>query len=586
MAILSQGQINKILSKSSLNGNLSIAINHEKRIRMHTQPIFSKSEETTAHRDWFAWAKSFLDKDKYKTFEKLVTYPLPTNEICETIFQEFPRVLQARNKYIGFNFVNQELEQEFKSYLDSINFDDFWTGAAMQALKNQINSIIICDLPSQVGTDRPKPYFYLLPIESVCDIEFSDKIEWVCFMQDTTSQERELGIDSKKAIFDGESFQVYTQKGGIWSLQSKQIHGLGYCPACKFYPKLISNTNQLNSLSPISNALGDLDRWLFWNTSIEHFKLYGAFPIYWGYKQKCNYIDPETKGQCNNEGTIIWYEIQEGTTNQEIHTKPCPKCANKNLMGAGTFIEVTPPEMREDADLRDPVGKLDVQVEALKALEDKNREQESKIIYNCTGKTFDSVTATEAVNEVQVQSSFETRQTILSDIARSFEKTMWFILDTVARLRYDSYYLGCTVELGNSFFLKTVEELNKDYSDAKTAGRPQFELEQKRDFIFVTDNQGNPDIIQRYEVLKNIEPYQGLTIQEMKNLGFDVSDPIGFIIKANFSEFVNRFERENLGVVEFGRNITFQRKIELINQIFKNYANEKNSSKQVERVSN
>ena len=65
----------------------------------------------------------------------------------------------------------------------------------------------------------------------------------------------------------------------------------------------------------------------------------------------------------------------------------------------------------------------------------------------------------------------------------------------------------------------------------------------------------------------------------MKSLGFDLSDPIGFIIKANFSDFVQRFERENLGLVEFGSQISFVKKIELINKIFADYANEKNQSK-------
>lgn len=552
---------------------------------MHTSPIVEKTEETQAHRDFLNWVKSFLEAEKYATFEKLIKYPLPTNEICETIFQEYPRALQAENKYIKYTFANQEIEQKFGQYLDDIGFHDFWNGKAMEALANSINSFIVCDMPSIQKGVRPEAYFYLLNVDCVIDGEVcEDEVEWLCFYQDLTEEEERLKCKSKKALFDGHNMYVYIQDDkGTWTESLNKPHGLDYCPICKFYPKLISEKNPWNSKSPITPALGDLDRWLFWDISIEHFQLYGAFPIYWGYKKSCDYVNPENGGTCDSNGVVTHFEVEEGTTQQKAVTAACPKCKNKQMVGAGTFIEVAPPQMKDDADLRDPIGKLDVQVEALEFLYKRHKQDESKIIYNCTGKASESLLTTEAVNETQAKSAFETRQIIISTIARQLEKSMWFTISTLAKLKYGDLFKSCTVDLGNNFFLKSVEELNKDYSDASLAGRPQFELAQKRDFIFVTENQGNPEMIMKYQILKALEPYQGQKMMDLKTLGVDVMDSSNYIIKLNFNDFIDRFERENMGLLEFGANITFSKKIELIKKQLEQYAREKNQSQPTPR---
>jgi len=553
---------------------------------MHTQVIQDKCELTTAHKEFLEWVKSFIDPDKFKTFSNLLRFPLATNEICENIFQEYPRALQARNKYVSYTFVNKELEQDFRDYLEDVGFDDFWSSEAFEALANGINSFVVIDMPSTQDEDdnKPNPYFYLLDIENVLTVSMEKgQVNYIIFSQDLTDSEIELGYLNKKATFDSKeiTIQVKTKDGNSdkWVELVRREHGLGFCPVFKFYPQLLNYKNPLNSKSPISPAVGDLDKWLFWNTSIEHFKLYGAFPIYWGYKQTCNYQDVTTGASCDGNGKLISFEPVEGSSEMKQQTSECPVCKNKRIVGAGSFIEVAPPQMKEDADLRDPIGKLEVQTDALKLITELNKQEENKIIYNCTGKASESIMNTEAVNETQAKSAFETRQTILSGIARNFEKTMYYMLSTLAKIRYGEYFLECNVDLGNNFFLKTPEELTKDYSDAKASGRPEFELKQKRDFIYITENHNNPDALNRYDILKALEPYQGYTLSEMSTLGIKESDPINFIIKTNFSQFVDRFERENIGLIEFGSKISFKNKIELINKQFINYSNEKNSSK-------
>ena len=47
-----------------------------------------------------------------------------------------------------------------------------------------------------------------------------------------------------------------------------------------------------------------------------------------------------------------------------------------------------------------------------------------------------------------------------------------------------------------------------------------------------------------------------------------------FITKLNFADFVRRFERENMNIIEFGDTLDYQKKIGIIREQFKVYAQE------------
>ena len=75
----------------------------------------------------------------------------------------------------------------------------------------------------------------------------------------------------------------------------------------------------------------------------------------------------------------------------------------------------------------------------------------------------------------------------------------------------------------------------------------------------------------------NPQPYQ--SVQECFDLvrnGAMTSDDL--YLKANLIKFIKRFERENGSIVEFGSDITFEQKINIILNTFKNYIeNEKDT---------
>ena len=76
-------------------------------------------------------------------------------------------------------------------------------------------------------------------------------------------------------------------------------------------------------------------------------------------------------------------------------------------------------------------------------------------------------------------------------------------------------------------------------------------------------------------ILKHLEPYRHYTFDELMKLQEkQLLNQDSLKIKINFSTFVDRFERENMNIIEFGSQLDFDKKISIINEKFKEYVRE------------
>ncbi len=584
MAILSLAQAVDHLTAPKHKKQLKAAKRHEGRMRMHTEPILETSEMTEAHFDYLATIDKILtDKDKQERFRQLMPLPLPTTALCESLYQEYPRALMAHNKYIKSTFTAEELEVDFKDYLEEMGFMDFWNTNAISALRKYINAFVVVDLPRKQTTPRPAPYMYLLQIDAVIDVDVKKGVpvaEYIIFAQDLTREDVEAKITARAIVIDDMHYRMYYQNvanGSTWQLDFETPHGLPQCPAFKIYPELVTDKNRLNSQSPITTSLGDLNDYITAKVSIKYYQTYGMFPIYWGYKQKCTYVDQKDNATCNGNGRLVYYDTSIAITPGNppaAKYRDCPACSARKMIGPGTFLEVDPPRMKDEADLREPVGFVGVDVDALDFAEKKVDSMENKITYHTTGKTSQETQSKEALNEMDVKRQFESRHNILMMIKKNFEVSIYWALTNMGQLRYGDQYTGSTVDLGSEFFLRSQQELNKSYQEKKTAGRPAFELATDREFYYLTEYHNNPEELARLNILQNLEPYQDYSCTELKALGTPLVDPEGYMIKLNFSSYLMRFERENMPILQFGAAISFAKKIEVIFDTLKSYANE------------
>lgn len=585
--IITIEKLNKLIEHREGEKYINLAKAHEERVRVHTEATLRKEEFTKAHNEFFSWVDAIIDDEtKSKRLKQLCILPFPTVDIANAVFDEYKRALNASNKYTKFEFKNDAtLETDFEAYASAIGIEDFFQNKGIETLKKYFNSYVVCDLPTEPTLDdpRPQPYFNILKI---CDIvavdsEEDGSVDWILFKQDVHGIEKETIEDRvcyMDVFYQCTLIKLKGQSKYVFEIEPKE-HGVlvenrPFCPAFKFWSKLVSERNEVNSECPITNSLGKFDKYVFDYLSKEYAKLYASFPIYWGYKNKCDYHE-ELNGSeafCEN-GRLTWMNATADGY-EPVH-KACPKCSAKKLIGAGTFIEVDPPQTRDDWDGREPVGRLSGDVETLKALEEDLKALEYKIHYDTTGHTPEMSSDKQAFNEDQVATQLNTQVNILDGIKTQFELTMWRLYSVLGSLRYGEQFKGVSLSLGTEYFLKSAEQVNKDYQDAKMSGRPPYELARKREVMYRTELQNNPYELNRLDIMQNLDPYPDNSPSEIKALGFDISDPVGFLIKLKFNNFIMRFERENnTSILNFGSAISFDAKIKAIQEQLIKYANE------------
>jgi uncharacterized protein YqgQ len=176
------------------------------------------------------------------------------------------------------------------------------------------------------------------------------------------------------------------------------------------------------------------------------------------------------------------------------------------------------------------------------------------------------------LNEQQIRANFESQTTVLNRIKKGFEEAMQWVDSTVCKLRYGDGFVSCAINLGTDFYLYDVQELRNQYKTAKEIGSSEAELDALQKRIIETEYRNDPEQLQRMLLFADLEPYRHLTRNEVKELfEKELATKEDYLIKLNFANLVSRFERENMNIVEFGGAIPYTKKIEIINQKFKEY---------------
>jgi hypothetical protein len=125
---------------------------------------------------------------------------------------------------------------------------------------------------------------------------------------------------------------------------------------------------------------------------------------------------------------------------------------------------------------------------------------------------------------------------------------------------------------GTEWFLLTEAQIQSLFVGAKTAGLPESEIDQIYKLLVETKYKGDPHTIRKLITENNLNPAPYSSVEECyKKLEMGVMSADDLYIKANFSKFVKKFERENGSIVEFASDLTFQQKIDIIYNTFLNY---------------
>lgn len=557
--------IRKRIAEPRNRATLSRAIFQQNRLRFHVQTAVTPYV-TQPITDFLAFVSNLIPHDKFKIFKTMFRYPVKTNEITGICFDKLSRIFDGRNPAFNYQFTNTEQRDDWEDYRQNrLGEPLVWATKGWEYFKTEINSVLVVDVPAEQRGELPEPYFYWLPIASVISYEADPDtgvMRWIIFRQD----------GNRIAVIDDESYRVFrNDHDNIGELLVENRHSLGYCPARFFWNEPLSLADPDVKASPLSKELESLDWYLFFHLSKRQLDLFGSYPIYSGYEKDCDYSNEESGDYCDGG----YLKDRQGHYKLDASglLMRCPKCGDKRIVGAGTFVEVPVPSEKVP-DMRNPVQILTVDRNSLDYNVAEEERLRTEIITAVVG-TNEEVTTRDALNEQQIRANFESQSTVLNRVKKGFEEAQQFVDETVCRLRYGGEFISAKINLGTEFYLLDPTQLRERYRTAKESGASEAELDALQQQIVETEYRNDPTQRQRMLLLAELEPYRHLTRAEATDLyskGMITEDDLR--IKLDFANFVRRFERENTNILEFGSAIPFARKIEIITDKLKEYASE------------
>lgn len=567
---LELNQIKQILQKPTKRQTIQKAVNMQRRLRFHTETSIAVSDINQPTTIFLDWVKHLLPKDKFNIFLQLFKFPLPTPAVVEDVYRELERVFYSRNSSSSYQFTDSELAEDWSQYKkNNLNEPEVWKTTGWKRMQVSPNSILIVDLPQIQTSLRPEPYFYWLEIDAVIDYQTfrldENQFEWLIFKQP----------EHRIAVFDDTSIRVYqlNEKNEIQSLISEAKHDLGYCPARFFWSTQLNEKNKDLKKNPITKELSNLDWYLFFSISKQHLDLYAPYPIYSAYEADCNFENNETGDYC--DGGFLRNAKGEYKILNDGTVEKCPCCSEKHIAGPGSFLEVPIPNQSEGvADMRNPVQITTIDKDSLDYNVNECARLKNEIVISVVG-SGGTVSEKEAINETQVTANFESKTSVLNALKTNFELAQKFVEDTVCKLRYGDAFISSSVNWGTEFYVFTVIELYSKYKQAKENGASSSELDAISQQILEVEYRNNPLVLQRMLILKQLEPYPHKTLDEVLKLyEKELLNENSVKLKINFSTLIEKFERENINIIEFASNKPMREKIDIINKKLLEYVTE------------
>ena len=565
-------QIKQILQRPSKKQTIQKAVRLQKRLRFHTETSIALSDINAPATAFLDWVKGLLPKDKYNVFLQLFKYPLPTSAVAEDVYRELERVFYSRNSSSIYQFSSSELLEDWLDYRKEILKEPtVWKTVGWKKMQVSPNSVLIVDLPKEQVTSRPEPYFYWLEIDDVVDYKVNERdcsrLDWIVFRQP----------ENRLAVFDIDSIRVFqlNEKQEITALLTEAKHDLGYCPARFFWSTQLNEKNKDLKKNPITKELSNLDWYLFFALSKQHLDLYAPYPIYSAYEASCDFENSETGDYC--DGGFLRNSNGEYKMLSNGAIEKCPCCSEKRVAGPGSFLEVPIPNQSEGvADMRNPVQITTIDKNSLEYNVNECIRLRDDIIVSVVG-SGGTVSEKEAINETQVAANFESKTSVLNALKTNFEEAQKFVEDTVCKLRYGASFISSSINWGTEFYVFTVTELYAKYKQAKENGATNSELDAISQQILEVEYRNNPLLLQRMLILKQLEPLPHKTFDEvmqLKEAGLITDQQAR--LKLNFISYIERFERENMNILEFASKIPLRDKINIISNKLIEYANGNN----------
>lgn len=551
MAKLDQEKIRQLWEKPKNKPAIDRAARDNERQLFHAQLCYEIQDSTS-------YLPIFLDKvrrmlnnsDKYRKFENLLTFPLPSNHLISKATDEWNKVFKAQDRVEEYRFTDETLNGDFQAFLEKINFNTIVEQNLFTKVKQAVNTIAVVDVSVDPSADATEPYVYFVETGACkdVDVDHSGAITYLLFERGSVANG-----DRQLVVIDEDFYRVFDieDQSRELTLVTESKHYLGYCPATFIWSDVIDPDNMVRRFNSVSEIVDKLDRYVIADIFGQHIDLYASFPILWQYENDCGPDLPPEKDQSDplKEG---FYGTTSGP--EDPYTGP------------GWQIAIKVPD-GDNVTMAPPVGFVEPKTVTLEYNKNKIRNLEVEIIKHLTG-VDNEIQNEKAFNESQIRSQYETRHSVLRYWAENMQAAHKFIVSAIAKLRYRQKFVSVSIDYGMDYFLYDTITATTDYKDAKDAGLPMYIVASRREVVMQIETRNSPNKKARFEVLAQLEPYLDIDISKIDRLTPE------YELKSNFQSYIDRFERENGDIVTFGSAIDFNDKIIKIKSKLYDYVKE------------
>lgn len=571
---LSNEQIVKLLEKPKNGFFVEEGRKYESRLRLYTE---SKSENDL--KSEFAWGeytrdlKVKLSELKYDKILKYINYPLSVVDISNSCLDELNKVFEARNSYFNEDFDNISNKKRLDPILNEMRLEKWITKHGKEVIKNKPNLIVVID-----KDEKGNPYLVDIDSQRLIDFDLeseeSAKLSYIIFLH-SVQLEGENKV-FRYSVYDEEYYRVYKKTTlGTFILESESKHTAGCCPARMFISDRLNSVNPYNRKIPFSNIVSKMKEWQNFDTMKYYTDHYAPFPVLEAPEQNCS-VDGCISGIVYRDE----YYDNDGVQASRQIFHDCPSCKSKDLIGPGTVIRI-PPKLDKDDPSESGVFKMiSNPVDTLVYIENKLDKLESHITFKTVGTN--TMVQKEAINEMQVEGSYDSRQNVLLNLKKNFDLLYIWVVNTTTKLVNPNAKVRVSADFGTEFYLLDEDDLQERFNKAKEIGLPESEVDSIFKQLVYTKYKGNKQKIEKALLLNYLDPFPYKSIEEVINLVTSgIISKRDLILKLELIKFVDRFEYENGSIVEFGIELEPYKKVEKVMQIFNKYIDEKSKIEQV-----
>ncbi len=569
--ILSAEQARERIKSPTNNESIRQAIKYESRLEFHTQKVVDERYLSKYWWSFKSWINQVLTDDKYNRFLQLVRLPFSNVEFTDGIFSEFEKVFDTNNPYREDVFSDNDNEVFFKKWYEE-NYGDYFRQHSLEILKTNPCSVMYIDATAVDNVKMPTCMF--INMRDVIDVVNNKDNKCEYFIFKTYNYQIEDEIFEEVAVqVDDKYCRVFTMDNDP-RLVKEIEHDYGQTPARSFWSSNLNHNDYIIKDNPIAGSLGNLDYLLLKTVGKDYANLYASYPIVVHTEIHCDYTDFANNKKCQDG----WLVDAGGLYNADSHNginkptvpEPCPKCAGKRTMFAGNEVTVPAPTV-DNPEIKDPVKFVPIPTDSLEFIQTELAKYKEGIWLNSVGKATDLI-GKESMNEKQVNAAFESKKTVLLNIAKNLAKAEQWKRSMMAKILFPNTFIESVVDYGDEFFIRSLEDLQKEKETAKKNGASNSELMAIQKQIINTKFKNNPKIKEKMNLLLNLEPFPTSSIQEVREMfndGIVLKEDV--IKKIRFQNYIDQFERENGDILEFGSEQDFNNQVKLINQTIDNY---------------